>query len=392
VAAAQLDTIRIHPPNNYCTVSPPFHAATQSNNNYDFGVYFTEGIVDLSIDMVNWEPFRPGFDNKITLTVQNIGNEIVQNAQVIAVLPNTLSIDFITPFGLATVSNDTIFWTITAIEPFASKSIQIEVTLSVNQPLGDILSLYSQVEAANDVDETNNEIWLREIVVGSYDPNDKAAVSGITPQEVLDRKPIDYVVRFENTGTFYAEKVVIKDVLDKNLNPATFQFISSSHPCQWRITAEGKLEFTFNDIYLQVNETGFVKFSIEADRNLQLNDMVSNTAEIYFDFNAPIITNTVETTVKINVATYTPHQSYINIELSPNPAKDMFYATVASDMVKNGHVWEIVNAAGKVLLREKQRSETTSISSASLPNGIYEVVLRNRNATVIGTKILIVAH
>ena len=392
VAAAQLDTIRMQPPNNYCTVSPPFHAVTQPNGNYDFGVHFTEGIVDLSIDMVNWEPFRPGFDNKITLTVQNIGNETVQNAQVIAVLPSTLSIDFITPLGLATVSNDTLFWSIATIAPFASMSIQIEVTLSVNAPIGSTLSLYGHVDATNDVDATNNEIWLSEIVVGSYDPNDKYAVSGIAPQAVLDGEPINYIVRFENTGTFYAEKVVITDVLDKNLNPATFQFLSASHPCQWRITAEGKVEFTFNDIFLEVNETGFVKFSVEADRSLQLNDIVSNTANIYFDFNAPIITNTVETTVTTSVTTHTPYLSNINIELSPNPAKNMLYATVGSDMVKNGQAWEIVDAAGTVLLREKQRSETTSFAIVSLPNGIYEVVLRNRNATVIGSKTVVVAH
>ena len=271
-------------------------------------------------------------------------------------------------------------------------SIQMDVTLSVNEPLGNILSLYGHVEAPNDVDETNNETWLNEIVVGSYDPNYKYAVSGITPQEVLDGKRIDYIVRFENTGTFYAEKVVITDVLDENLNPATFQFVSSSHSCQWRITAEGKLEFTFNNILLQVNETGFIKFSIEADRSLQLNDVVSNTANIYFDFNAPIITNTVETTVKTSVATSMPHHSNINIELSPNPAKDMLYATVSGDAVKNGHIWEIADATSKVLLREKQRSETTSISVAALPNGMYEVVLRNRNATVIGARKLVVAH
>ena len=324
--------------------------------------------------------------------MQNIGNETVQNAQVIAVLPSTLSIDFITPLGLATVSNDTLFWSIATIAPFASMSIQIEVTLSVNEPIGGTLSLYGHVDATNDVDANNNEISLREIVVGSYDPNDKYAVDGITPQEVVDGTPIDYIVRFENTGTFYAEKVVITDVLDKNLNPATFQFLSASHPCQWRITAEGKVEFTFNDIFLEVNETGFVKFSVEADRSLQLNDIVSNTANIYFDFNAPIITNTVETTVTTSVTTHTPYLSNINIELSPNPAKNMLYATVGSDMVKNGQAWEIVDAAGTVLLREKQRSETTSFAIVSLPNGIYEVVLRNRNATVIGSKTVVVAH
>ncbi len=117
------------------------------------------------------------------------------------------------------------------------------------------------------------------------------------------------------------------------------------------------------------------------------------TAEIYFDFNAPIITNTVETTVKIDVSTHTPHQTDINIELSPNPAKDILYATVASDKVKNGNAWEITDATGKVILREKQRSGTTVFSIATLTNGSYEVVLRNRNATaVIGAKTVVVAH
>jgi hypothetical protein len=120
------------------------------------------------------------------------------------------------------------------------------------------------------------------------------------------------------------------EVWDKNLNPATFQ--------------------------------------------LQLNDVVSNTANIYFDFNAPIITNTVETTVKINVATHAPQPSGIYIELAPNPAQDVLYATVTGEMVNKGHTWELTDATGKVLLREQQRSETTRFSVAALPNGTYEEI------------------
>jgi uncharacterized repeat protein (TIGR01451 family) len=392
VAAAQLDTIRVQPPNDYCTVSPAFHLAAQTSSAYDFGIHFTEGIVDLKIDMTNWEPFRPGFDNKLTLTVQNVGNETVQNAQVICVLPNTLNVDFIIPFGITTVSNDTIFWNIPALSPFESTSIQIEVTLSANEPIGNILSLLAHVEADGDISPLNNNILLRETIVGSYDPNDKYAVSGITPEQVVAGKPIEYIIRFENTGTFYAEKVVITDWLDDNLNPATFHFISASHPCEWRITTEGKLEFTFDEIFLNVSETGYIKFSIEADRDLLLNEFVQNTAEIYFDFNAPIITNTVKTTVQVAVPTTAINQPKIDLEISPNPAKDVIWVTVLGLTAQQGGFWEIMDESAKTLLRDRQSSDNTHFSVASFPNGTYDVVLRKKDGTAIAAKKVVVAH
>jgi hypothetical protein len=76
----------------------------------------------------------------------------------------------------------------------------------------------------------------------------------------------------------------------------------------------------------------------------------------------------------------------------PNPAQDVLYATVTGEMANKGHSWEITDATGKVLLREQQRSETTRFSVAALPNGKYEVVLRNRNAVVVGVKTVVVSR
>ena len=45
---------------------------------------------------------------------------------------------------------------------------------------------------------------------------------------------------------------------------------------------------------------GYVQFKIRAKNNIVIGDVLSNTANIYFDFNAPIITNTTNNAVILN--------------------------------------------------------------------------------------------
>ncbi|MDN3675881.1 hypothetical protein QWY90_00805 [Flavobacterium paronense] len=61
---------------------------------------------------------------------------------------------------------------------------------------------------SGDEHQTDNSNYLRQIVVGSLDPNDKTCVEGneVAP-EFIDEY-VHYVIRFENTGTANAENIV----------------------------------------------------------------------------------------------------------------------------------------------------------------------------------------
>lgn len=373
VAAGQLDTLRATPPNKYSTIKPGYRLADQPGQTYDFGVYFTPGIIDLKLDITNWQPFRPGFSNKITLTAQNIGNEPVTSCTVTFVVPAGLTISGYNPFWEATLDNDTLRWEVPALSPTEARSLEIDITLSPLVPIDAELTFSAHAEVANDFDPINNYANLRTIVVGSYDPNDKSAAARITPDEVAAGKPLEYVIRFENTGNFFAEKVVVKDVLEKNLNPATFQFISSSHPCSWRMSPDGGLEFTFNNIFLIPGATGFIKFSVEADRDLALNESISNTAVIYFDFNAPIITNTVKTAVQYGLGSSSPAQ-ILALQVAPNPSAGLVWLKLPAAFPQNDLLLEVFDQQGKRLATLAMNSAGNSVDLSFLPAGSYLLV------------------
>ena len=87
----------------------------------------------------------------------------------------------------------------------------------------------------------------------------------------------------------------------------------SSHPCTLKVEEDSILVVTFADIDLpdstsdEPNSHGFVKFSLKFKPNFPLNTPVKNSASIYFDFNAPVLTNSVTSTL------YAPMQLSVNV-------------------------------------------------------------------------------
>ncbi len=142
-------------------------------------------------------------------------------------------------------------------------------------------------------------------VTGSYDPNDKTGYPiGISNHHFIDaNQQIQYRIRFQNTGNDTAFTVVIRDTLDTDLNIFSLQSGISSHHYSFRIYGQRILEWTFNDIMLpdsNVNEPashGFVTFKVDQELNLPEGTQITNSVGIYFDFNAPIITNTTLHTI-----------------------------------------------------------------------------------------------
>ncbi|MBC7774388.1 MAG: T9SS type A sorting domain-containing protein [Phycisphaerae bacterium] len=392
VAASGLDSIRVSLPNAYSSALPPFRQANQPGTGYDFGIHFTEGAIDLKLDITNWEPFRPGFDNDLSLTVSNVGNETVNNAWVEFLIPNGISVISTNPFGGVTIVGDTLKWSLGALAPFEHTTLQVSVLVATNVSIGDVLLFSGKVNVANDLAPENNYAVLREIVVGSYDPNDKSAAAYITPEDLAHGKPIEYTIRFENTGTFYAEKVVIHDALESHLNPATFQWISSSHPCTWQLRSDGAVTFTFSNLLLFPGETGFVKFSVAADPGLALNETIYNTADIVFDFNTPIITNTVKTQVKWPLSGHNPASAALGLQISPNPTRDNLLVTIPPTALRQAQSLRILDQQGKLVRREVSLSGQMRLQLSGLDAGIYHLVLEGKQQEILSNEMFVIVR
>ncbi len=229
-------------------------------------------------------------------------------------------------------------------------------------------------------------------VIGSYDPNDKTGYPlGYGDQHLIEvGQPLDYHIRFQNTGTDTAFFVKIQDVIDPSLDIATLRPGASSHPYQLDINQD-TLIFIFENILLpdsNVNEVGshgFVKFHIGQRAGVPLGTVIVNEAAIFFDFNDPILTNKtthklgdhfIETTAKKPVL-----PKAIQCNVYPNPFSDE--AMVVVQGVENQELeLRLYDLTGRYLRSEKIRNGVGKIKKNELAAGLYFYEIRANGAAV----------
>src|SRR5690606_18807090 len=136
---------------------------------------------------------------------------------------------------------------------------------------------------------------------------------------------LDYLIRFQNTGTASAINVRILDTLHPKLDWSTLVPISASHDYYVHITNGNQVEFIFDDINLphegsnEPESHGFVAYKIKPKSDVQVGDIISGDAAIYFDFNPPIITNMVLTEI-VEFLGLTDNTAPVNqVIIYPNP-------------------------------------------------------------------------
>lgn len=220
--------------------------------------------------------------------------------------------------------------------------------------------------------------------LGSYDPNDKRALpTGLGDfREIEVEEEIDYMIRFQNTGTFPAQNVVIIDTLDPNLDWTTLDLVSASHPYTWQLKPGGVLEVTFANINLpdstndEPNSHGFVKLSIYPDSTLQPGDMFRNRAEIYFDFNPAVITNMVFHTISsqmfgiVSIDEAVEGLAY-QLEAYPNPFKEEVHFRT-EELLGPGATFTMLDIRGNTVHQQRPgRVKEFTVSPPSLPAGLY---------------------
>jgi hypothetical protein len=248
---------------------------------------------------------------------------------------------------------------------------------------GDILSYTATINGLN-TDETqlDNTFPLSQIVVNSYDPNDKTCLEGTTLNPTMIGEYVHYQIRFENTGTFPAQNVVIKDMIDTTkFDISTLQITDTSHSCVTRITNPDKVEFIFENINLPFDDAtndGYVVFKIKTKPTLTVGSTISNLANIYFDYNFPIVTNTATSTFQALANNQFSLNNYIS--LSPNPAKDVLNINVQDEV--NIKSIAIYNMLGQLV--QITTSPTNSLNVSDLKAGNYIIKLYSEEGEIRG--------
>ena len=312
-------------------------------------------------------PARPGFEASYKIVWENVGNQI-ESGTLNFTYDETL-LDYISATQTADqVADGIIKWNFSNLLPFEKR--EITVTLKVNRPTdtpavnaGDKLYMTASI--------LDNIFTLENTVVGSYDPNDKTCLQGDRVHPDMIGKYVDYLIRFENTGTYAAENVVVKDIIDtKRYDVSTLQITDASHEVYTRIEGN-KVEFIFENIQLpfdDANNDGYIAFKIKTLSTLQLGDSLKNLADIYFDYNFPIRTNEAQTTVALPSFT----QDWVSdVNVYPNPVSDIIHLQTEETWTKA----EIFDVSGRIMRAESLSSQSIDVST--LESGTYFVRLRN---------------
>ena len=296
--------------NNYFSISPDTLLIDFPNDTFPFiQDYCLEplGVIsDLKISILPIDPARPGFDATYKIVYKNNGTQIENGSINFNYDENVL--DFVVAEQTPDFQGQGILtWNFSDFNPYQSNSII--VTLNCNSPvespplnISDILNFDATIQGSQlDVTPNNNIFTIHQTVVGAFDPNDKTCLEGdiITPEMIGN--DVHYLIRFENTGNYAAENILVTDVIDTStFEINTLQVVDASHEIETRIVKGNQVEFIFENILLpfdDLNNDGFVLFKIKTVSNLVIGDSLNNQAAIYFDFNPPIITNQVLTTI-----------------------------------------------------------------------------------------------
>ncbi|MFY7841072.1 MAG: DUF7619 domain-containing protein [Lacibacter sp.] len=368
------------------------------NDTVHFALQPVAGKRDLSISLLPLTPARPGFTASYKLIFRNNGTDTITNGAAVLLKDPRTTIVSTVP-ATTVVRGDSLVWLFAAFKPFDEYTVNIELktaappTLNNGDTLRYVAAIIPSTGIGTDLTPLDDTARLAQVVVGSYDPNDKQEnVAGKIPlAKITSGEDIQYLIRFQNTGTDTAFTVQITDTLDAKLNWNSFQMIAASHTYKIKVKDGNKITWTFSNINLpdsnrnSLLSNGFISFKIKAKTNLAAGDYFQNKASIYFDYNLPVVTNTATTVVSTAVITAVRPVANTEMQLlaMPNPSGGNLYMKV-SGKLSGKFEYTVVDLFGRVLqqntLVRSNASETQLIPLRlnNLSKGVYYIVVRQK--------------
>ena len=365
--------------------------------NKDFRLDYTIPITDLSVT-VNQQNIRPGFPTSTTLTVENIGNQIVEDATAYLNHPSGLNYTGGTPY--TDYTDTTITWSIPELVPNEPIALSVEYNASPDLIFGDHKLIVGSIEPViGDFAAENNIDSVVEVITGPYDPNHKTVdPAGFSEEGYIDPTTewLEYTIEFQNIGNAPANFVNIVDVIDNDLDLTSIQILGAKHNYWMEITGTNNIIWHFENINLPdsasdpLGSCGFITYKIKINEEATVGTLITNTAFIYFDYNDAVITNTTKTTLELPNSIQ-DFNKYLNVY--PNPAGNYIILQLEEENT-SGYNIKIFNCNGEVILEEvlDAGQHMIQINSSNYPNGIYFINCSDVEGIIKTNAKFIVAH
>ena len=297
-------------------------AAGDTANNINFPV-INNGF-DLFVQAQCPVPF-PGSSFNYTIYYGDLQDSVVPTGIVTLNYDTPLIVNYTTPlYSSIDTNNHIITWDVTNIGPAPLQSVSANFTVPATTRRASTVYMGTSVAPVlNDCNDLNNYFNLPVLIGGSYDPNSKTAY----PANVIyvGDSIITYTIHFQNTGVDSTHFVEVIDTLSDLVDPANARTIATSHqPYTFSVVGKGILDWKFNPLALPdsgtnfANSQGFITYQVNIKPNLTIGTQINNSASIYFDYNAPVVTDTTINVVTTPSAIANISKNY-DVKVYPNP-------------------------------------------------------------------------
>ncbi len=360
-----------------------------------FPITLTQTYNDISITIAPISGPRPGLTYINRIIYKNLGIAAASGTLTF-VKPTPVAIINISQVG--TVANATGFtYAYTGLLPNETRYIDVTMsvpslpTVAVNQLL---TATASSTVPADDINSVNNATSNSQIILNSYDPNDKMESHGdkipfstFSPDDYLY-----YTIRFQNNGNANAIDVNVEDVLNAKIDEASIRMISASH--NYTMTRiNNTIAWEFKNIQLVPATVspelskGFVFFKVKLNPGFVAGDIIPNNASIIFDANPAIVTNTFNTK-------FTTTLSNQNFELGdfimyPNPADSNVHISLknSNERIESLTITDIL---GKTIKNIKNiAASEVNVDVSNFTTGVYFVVITSENNLKLVKKLVV---
>jgi len=377
---------------NYNDINIPLNSGTQT---LYFPITLTQGFNDVSVTIVPVGAPVPGFNYVNKIVYKNLG-VVASDGTLTFNKDANVSITNVSQAG--TIANATGFtYNFTNLAPYETRYIFVTMSVpaipTVN--LGDLLTNTASIVAtANDINLTNNNHSNTQVVVGSYDPNDKMEAHGeqIPFNQFSQNDYLYYTIRFQNEGTANAINIRIEDFLDAQLDEASIRVVDASHNYIMERVGNHiiwKFDYIQLPSYLENVDLskGYVTFKIKMKPGFAVGDIVPNTASIYFDTNPAIITNTF--TTEFTAALANASFGLENFVLYPNPTNSFIQVNLqnTTELLEDVIIYDVLGKTVKNL--SANNSNEMKVDVSNLSKGVYLVEITTQSDLKITKKLVI---
>jgi len=180
---------------------------------------------------------------------------------------------------------------------------------------------------------------------------------------------LTYTIHFQNTGSAPAFNIKLTDVFDNKLDINTFEVLGFSHDAITSFSGN-TLTVRFNNIMLPDSTTnyqgsmGYIQYRVKPKPNQPEGAKIYNTANIFFDFNPAIITNTTQNNFQTTGILNNSKDIENEFILYPNPSVALFTFMDT----KNLKSVEVFNLVGERIITQGNQKQ---INLSAYAKGVY---------------------